>query len=139
MMMILSPLPEVVKAAEKEKKDRMIAKKKAQAAALGKEPSEVELDEDDSDDDEVGLNLNSCHSHIPKVSFKPNFFHKIKKRFQEITSCQLSFELGTPAKCMPPCPSMIQKLSSIHRGLGVACTDASKPSGFRLVPQLAPT
>ena len=70
MMMILSPLPEVVKAAEKEKKDRMIAKKKAQAAALGKEPSEVELDEDDSDDDEVGFNSNSCHSHIPKVSFK---------------------------------------------------------------------
>jgi hypothetical protein len=56
MMMVLSPLPEVVKQAEKEKKERMAARKRAKSAESG---GAVLLDEDededeDEDDDAVG-------------------------------------------------------------------------------------
>lgn len=49
MMMVLSPLPEVVKQAEKEKKERMAARKRAKSAESG---GAVLLDEDEDEDED---------------------------------------------------------------------------------------
>ncbi len=53
MIMILSPLPEVVKQAEREKKERLAARKRAKNADPNAVVADDEEEEEEDEDDEV--------------------------------------------------------------------------------------